>query len=50
VSSAYELHGVVAAPEVLAPIVERFPHARLSLLAGAELARRGRRSYPAGAR
>ncbi len=35
---AYELHGVVAAPEVLAPIVERFPHARPSLLDGAELA------------
>lgn len=34
----YELHGVVAAPEVLDPIVERFPHARPSLLDGLELA------------
>ncbi len=37
-SMGYELHGMVAAPEVLAPIVERFPHARPSLLDGAELA------------
>ncbi|WP_018335649.1 hypothetical protein [Actinomycetospora chiangmaiensis] len=38
VGSTYELHGVIAAPEVLEPVVERFPHARPTLLDGAELA------------
>ena len=34
----YQLHGVVAAPEVLAALVETYPHARAALLDGAELA------------
>lgn len=34
----YELHAVIARPEVLEPIVEQFPHARPVLLDGAELA------------
>ena len=34
----YRLHAMVAAPEVLEPIVEQFPHARPVLLDGAELA------------
>jgi hypothetical protein len=34
----HELHALVAAPEVLEPVVERYPHARPSLLDGAELA------------
>lgn len=34
----YELHAVIARPEVLEPIVEQSPHARPVLLDGAELA------------
>lgn len=34
----YELHAMVAAPEVLDPIVAQFSHARPALLDGAELA------------
>jgi hypothetical protein len=34
----YQLHGIVARPEVLEPLVEQYPHARPVLLDGAELA------------
>ncbi|GAA4837454.1 hypothetical protein GCM10023201_28140 [Actinomycetospora corticicola] len=37
-STTYELHGIVGAPDVLEPLREQFPHARPSLLDGAELA------------
>ena len=33
--TTYELHGIVAAPEVLEPLHEQFPHARPVLLDGA---------------
>ncbi|NMO90843.1 hypothetical protein [Actinomycetospora sp. TBRC 11914] len=36
--TTYELHGVVAAPDVLEPLCDRYPHARPALLDGAELA------------
>ena len=35
---SYELHAVVASPEALTPIVERFDHAHPALLDGGELA------------
>ena len=34
----YEIHGMVAAPDVLADVLDTYPHARPSLLDGAELA------------
>jgi hypothetical protein len=38
VDTTYELHGIIAEPETLAPVVETVGHARPSLLQGGELA------------